>query len=124
MRAKIIDFVITTSQIIRKEEIGIVKILPSGGTLIKLYNVALVPDCSSNLISLGQLQKSEIIYYDNLTFMTLMRSKKIIVYTRRERNLFMLELIIPNQVMSAKMMKIKRRGRPTYLVSPNKHIRL
>lgn len=104
-----IDFVITADQVIRTEEIGIVKIPLLGGTLIKLYNVALAPDCNSNLISLDQLQENEIIYYDNPTSMILMKSKKIIVHVKRERNFFMLDFVIPNQAMSARVMKIKGR---------------
>lgn len=53
-----------------------------------------------------------------------MRNGKIIAHTKRERNLFTLDLAAPNQAMSAKVMAIRGRGRPTHLVSPNKRIRL
>lgn len=123
-RTKSIDFVTAAGQVIRTEEIGTVSIPLSGGTAIKLHNVALAPNCDSNLISLGQLRESGIRYHDNPTAMTLMRNGKIIAHAKRERNLFTLDLAAPNQAMSAKVMAIRGRGRPTHLVSPNKRIRL
>lgn len=58
--------------------------------------------------------------------MTLMRSGKVITYTKRSHNLFTLNLAVPGQIMSAisKTMAIIGQGRPTHLVSKNKRIRL
>lgn len=126
-KAKSIDFVTAASQVIRTEEISTVSIPLANGNTIKLQNVALAPDCDSNLISLGQLQESGITYRDDPTAMTLMRSREIIALARRERNLFILDLARPGRAMatiSQKAMAITGRGRPTNLLSQNKRIRL
>lgn len=130
-RAKSIDFVTAASQIIRTEGVGTVSIPLTGGRTIKLHNVALAPNCDSNLISLGQLRESGISYHDNPSTMTLMRGGEIIAHAKRDHNLFTLEAAIPGQVMSAisrstasRVMAITGRGRPTHLVSQNKRIRL
>ncbi len=93
--------------VIRTEKIGTVSILLSGDATIELLNVALALNCDSNLISLGQLRESKITYHDNSTAMTLMRNRKIVAHSKRERNLFTLDLATPNQVMSAKAMAIR-----------------
>ena len=54
-RAKSIDFITAVGQVIRTEEIGTVSIPLADGITIELQNVAWVPGCNSNLISLGQL---------------------------------------------------------------------
>lgn len=64
------------------EEIGTLSILLTDSNNIKLYNIALAPSYNSNLISFGHLQKSEIIYHNNLAIMILMRNKEIIAYIR------------------------------------------
>lgn len=55
IRVKNIDFMMATSQVMWIEEIDIVSILLVGGTMIELQNMALTPECNSNLISLSQL---------------------------------------------------------------------
>lgn len=64
----------------------------ANGENIELQNVALAPKCDSNLISLGQLRKIGITYHDNLIAMTLMRNRKVIIYTKKDTNLFTLEI--------------------------------
>lgn len=96
-RAKSIDFVIAVGQVIRTEEIGTVFIPLAGGTTIELHNVALVPDCDSNLISLGQLQENSITFHNNPTTITLMRGGKIVVHAKRGHNLFTLDSAMPGQ---------------------------
>lgn len=124
--AKSIDFVTAVGQIIRTNEIGTVAILLTGGTTIELHNVAFAPQCDSNLISLGQQRKSGITYHDDPTMMILIKDGKAIVHAKRERNLFILDLAAPGKVMAVmpKAMAITRQGRPTHLVSHNKHIRI
>lgn len=61
----------------------------------------MTPKYNLNLILLGQLQESGIIYYDNLGIITLMRGNKIITHVKKGHNLFTLNLAIPDQVMSA-----------------------
>lgn len=123
-RAKSIDFVTAAGRVIRTEEIGTVSIPLAGGTTIELHNVALASDCDSNLISLGQLQESGITFHDNPTTMTLMRGGKIMAHAKRSHNLFTLDSAMPGQVMSARAMAITGQGRPTYLVSKNRRIRI
>ena len=77
-KAKSIDFIKTAGQIIQTEEIGTVTIPFIGGNTIELHNIALAPGCNSKLISLGQLHKSEITYYDNPTTIMLMKDGKVI----------------------------------------------
>lgn len=51
-------------QIIYFEGIGMVSIALADRSSIKFKDITLVPDCKSNLISLGQLQKNRIIYHN------------------------------------------------------------
>ena len=100
-RAKSIDFITAAGQVIRTEEIGPVSIPLVDGTTIELHNVALAPECDSNLISLSQLRESGITYHDNPSAMTLMRDDKTIAHAKRSHNLFTLDLAMPGQIMSA-----------------------
>ena len=54
--------------------------------------------------------------------MTLMRNKKIVGQSKREQNLFTLDLAATNQALSAKAMAIRGKSRLTHLVSQNKQI--
>lgn len=63
--------------------------------------MVLAPKCDLNLISLGQLRESDIIYHDNPSIMTLMKSGKVIAHTRKNHNLFTLDLAVPDQIMLA-----------------------
>lgn len=80
-----------------------------------MYNVALVLEYDSNLISLEQLRESRIIYYDNPEAMTLMKDGKVIIYTKKERNIFTLNLAQPGKAMARTDQR-----RPTYLINQNK----
>lgn len=93
-------------------------------TLIELHNVALAPDCNSNLISLGQLRESGIMFHDDPTTMTLTRGGNIIAHAMRSQNLFILNTAMPGLVMSIKAMAITGRGQPTHLFRKNKRVRL
>ncbi len=77
-------------QVIQIEEIGTM-IIPLVDGNIELYNIVLAPRCNSNLISLGQLQETRIIYHDNPATMTLMQYGKVIAHAKRTRNLFTLD---------------------------------
>ena len=70
----------------------------------------LVPDYNLNLISLGQLQNSDIRFHDNPTTMTLTRGGNIIIYIKKSHNLFVLDIAMPGLVMSTKKMTTTRRG--------------
>ena len=67
---------------------------------IKLYNIALVSKYDSNLILLGKFQESYIKYHNNLGIVTLMKSEKMIAQAKKNHNLCILDLTIPNLVMS------------------------
>lgn len=82
-------------QIILTGKVNTVFIPLTGGRTIELYNVTLTPKYDSNLISLRQLQESAISYYDNLPTMILMRGKEIIANTKRDHNMFTLEIAVP-----------------------------
>lgn len=74
IKAKTWDFTTAGGQMIQSEGVGMVKILLVDGSSIKLEGVALVPDCESNLISLGQLRESKTSYHENSTPMMLMQN--------------------------------------------------
>lgn len=93
-----IDFVTVASQVIQTEQVGIV-LIPLNGRKIELQNVALAIKYIFNLIFLGQLQKSEISFHDNLVSMILIKNGKIIAQVRRSQNLFVLDLATPEKVM-------------------------
>lgn len=101
--------------------------------IIKLHNIALTLRCNPNLISLGQLYESKIIYHDNPIIMTLIRNGKVIIKAKRKRNLFKLNLIDPqktitvinpfNNIKNHAIVIIKWK-RPIYLISQSKRIQL
>lgn len=72
-----------TGQVIRANEIGTISIPASDGSIIELQNIALAPECDSNLIFLGPLKETGISFYNNLIAITLMRDEKVIAYVRR-----------------------------------------
>lgn len=51
--------------------------------------------------------------------MTLMKTKHLIVYAKRDRNFFVLELATPNN-----MMQITKYSQPTHLVSKSRQVRI
>lgn len=119
-KAQRIDFVTAVRQVIQTEEIGTVSILFSGRNTIELHNVPLVPGCDSNLISLGQLRESRIIYHDNPITITLIENGKVIAKAKKERNLFTLDLADLGKTMAViclsnntkhRTMAMTRRGR-------------
>lgn len=101
-RAKSIDFIIAAGHVILSKKIAIVSIFLTGGIIIELHNVALAPNCNSNLISLGQLWGSGIIYRNSSNAMMLIRGGQIIAQARRDQNLFTLDLALPAQAISVK----------------------
>lgn len=119
LQPKCLDFTTARGQILRAESIGTIAIPLANGSSIELRNVVYAPDCDSNLISLGQLRDSGIKYIDDNEAMTFVRSGRIIAQARRDLNLFILDLAIPNRAM-----QVTGRGRPTHLVSKNKKVRV
>lgn len=119
LRPKCLDFTTAGGQVLRAESIGTIAIPLADGSSIELRDVAYAPDCDSNLISLGQLRDSGITYVDDAEAMTLVQSGRTIAQARRDRNLFILDLAMPNRAM-----QFTGRGRPTHLVSKNKRVRV
>lgn len=74
--------------------------IPLANSNIELHNVVLALGYDSNLISLSQLQETEIIYCDNPTTMTLMQHKKVIVYAKQTWNLFTLNLVYSKRAIA------------------------
>lgn len=125
LRPMSIDFVTAGKKIIRSEEIGTVSIPLADGKSIELLDIALVPECDSNLISLGQLRETGITFHDNPSHMTLIRHGVVIAQAKRHRNLFILDRAIPETMMKVRNLAMATgRGRPTHLVSKNKKVRI
>lgn len=55
--------------------------------------------CNSNLILFGQLRKNRITYHDNPITITLMKNGKVIAEVRKERNLFIFDLVDPKKAI-------------------------
>lgn len=101
------------------EEISIVLIPLAGRNNIELHNVALVVRCDSNLILLGKFYESGNTYHDNLKAVILIGNGEVIVWAKRDQNLFILDFTQLGKAMiviSKKTMAITRHGQPTYLV--------
>ena len=60
LRPKSYKFVITGGTIIRSSQVGTITLLLENSLQLTLSNIAFTPKCDSNLISLGQLQKTGI----------------------------------------------------------------
>lgn len=65
---------------------------------------------------------------DNQDNMTLMQEQQEIAQARRDRNLFVLDLSMPNKIMQTtlppRVMTAQGRGRSTHIVSTNKRVRV
>lgn len=60
----------------RSEHAGTVVIPLSNGSSFRLQEVLYTPECDSNLISLGQLRESGIIFYDTPNAMILKEEER------------------------------------------------
>ncbi len=118
------DFTTAGGQIIQFEGVGTVHISLADGSNIELEGIALVLQCKSNLISLGQLRDNRITYHDNSSSMLLMQDGVPIAHAKRDRNLFILDLAAARKVMqvNTQAMITTRQGRPMYLVSRVKKV--
>ena len=120
-----INFVTAGKKIICSEEIGTVSIPLADGKSIELLDTTLVPECDSNLISLGQLRETGITFHDNPSHMTLIRHGVVIAQAKRYRNLFILDRAIPETVIKVRNLAMATgRDRPTHLVSKNKKVQI
>ena len=96
-------------------------VLPLGnGSELTFSNVAYAPECNSNLISLGQLRETGILYHNYPEYIVLKQRGNVIGVATRKKNLFVLD----TRSLSDKVMLVKGRGRPTYLLSKNPQIKL
>ena len=64
-----------------------------------LRDVVLISECTSNLISLEQLQCSDIIYQDENSRMTLTKDEHTIVSAQWVENLFILNIVRESVIM-------------------------
>ena len=64
--------------IIRSSQFGTVTSFLKNGSKLNLTNVAYTPKYDSNLISLGQLWETSILYYDHTKCMVLKQEDKTI----------------------------------------------
>ncbi|SLM34672.1 Zinc finger, CCHC-type [Lasallia pustulata] len=71
---------------------GVVEICTRTGT-VQIKDVALIPQATTNLISLGQLQQSGISYHDEGTKMTLKKKDRTVASAQRIGNLYILDII-------------------------------
>jgi len=62
-------------------------------------NIILISKCTSNLISLKQLQCSDIIYQDENSRMTLTKDEHTIVSVQQIENLFILNIVRESVIM-------------------------
>ena len=65
-----------------------------------LQNVVFISECTSNLISLEQLQCNDVIYQDEDNKMTLVKDEYIIVSAKCIENLFILNIMRKNVIMT------------------------
>ena len=117
---KTYKFVTAGGIIIKSNQVRTIILFLINEIQLTLSNIIFAPECDSNLISLGQLQETGISYHDYSEQMLLRQAEKTIGLTTRKRNLFIRDI----QIHSRKMILVKDRGRPIYLLSKNPQIRL
>ena len=116
LRPKNFEFIIAGGEIIQFRKVGTIHLSLQSGKMT-LLNVVYTPKCDFKLISLGHLRESEISYYDHPDSMIFKQGDSQIGLVVRHNNLFILES------KSEKAMLVQRRGRPTYLFSPDPQTR-
>lgn len=125
VKAKSLDFTTTNGQTLWTENVSTIAISLIN-RIIRLKNVAYTLDCNANLISLKQLCKSNITFVDDKNNLTLIEKRQEIAQTRRDYNLFILDLTMLIKVIKATLpeyaITAKSRGWPTHLISRNKRV--
>ena len=120
IRSKNYKFIMARGKIIYSQKVGIVHFtLLSGKITMTLLNVEYAPKCDFNLISLGQLCESGILYHNHPNSMALKQGKSTLKVANRHKNLFVLET-----GLKIKAMFMKNKDRLTFLLSQNLQIRL
>lgn len=133
IQSKAWDFTTAGGYIICSKGVGKVSIALADGSSIKLEGVVFVPDCKSNLISVGQLRENRIIYYNTNSSMLLMQDEVPIAYAKKDQNLFILDLAAPEKTMQTNVANVAcvkilyalmttGKNRPTHLVSRSKKV--
>lgn len=113
-------FIIAESEIIQSQEVGKAHFtLRSKMSTMMLLNITYALKCDSNLISLGQLYKSRISYHNHPDFMVFKQEGNTLTVANRHKNFFVLETSL-----KAIAMLVKRRSRPTYLLSIDLQMKL
>lgn len=82
--------------------------------------------CNSNLISLGQLHKSGIIFNNLLIAIIWIRKRKIIAKAKKKQNLFILDIVFTEKIMITikTTLIIIEKNCLIYLLSSNKWVKL
>ena len=124
LHQKSIDFITAVGQVIQTEKISTIFISLADGKTIKLQNIAFALGFDLNLILLDQLWESDITYHDEPSSMTFMRDGKTIACAKKSHNLFIFDLAMSGQIMSAisRVMTITGWGQPTHHVNQKKRI--
>ena len=117
LQSKNFEFITVGGELIWFREVGTVQ-LSLQSRKMTLLNIAYIPKYDSNLISLGQLRESRILYHDHPDSIILKQGGSHIGLAMRNKNLFILE------TKSEKAMLVRGRDRPTYLLSPDLQTRL
>ena len=73
---------------------GIVKLFTPTNSVVRIEKVIYALKYNFNLISLSQLKKTEITYYNKESYITLKRNGITIVKASTVKNLFLLNVII------------------------------
>lgn len=109
-----IKFSIAKKKIIYFQKISIMIISFLNNKSITLLNIAFILKCKLNLIFFSQLQKTGFTYYDKFIKMILIKKKKVVTYTRQNRNFFILDFI------KLKKFIIVNYRKPIYIINKNK----
>ena len=89
----------TSKNIIRLYQVGIVILSLENCSKLTFANIIYISKYDSNLISLGQLQETDISYYNHAKCMVLKQKGKTIRLAIRTKNLFILNTQILGKTM-------------------------
>lgn len=99
LRFKCLDFFTASGQTLCAKSVETIAIPLVNKSSIRLEKVAYASEYDFNLILLDQLYKNNITYINNKDVMILVERDYIITHVKRDRNLFIIDLAIPNKVI-------------------------
>lgn len=86
------NFITARSKIISSQKVDKIHFFLQTSIIITLLNIAYTPKCNSNLISLGQLQKLGIWYYNHFDSIISKQEWSTLGMTSNEKHLFVLKI--------------------------------